>query len=394
MTKHRILSTILSTISTYRSNPLLRAFLAGMCVILASGCSLALNPTSLDVDPVTLPGNPGSIAFDDLLYDSRLGKVIVPGAGTGKLALINPDTLDVQVVEGFSQQSSEISGSAGTTSAAVVRGLIYAIDIGAMKLNVIDPSSASIIGSAPVQATPEYVRFMAATNELWVTEPVKEQIEVFSAPTADPFTPVHVGVISVPNGPEGLVVDRSRGLAYTNQSGIGMTAVIQVQTHGILDQWGNGCSDARGLAVDEERSYLFVACNEGKIVMMDASDDGKQLASQIYGGDVHAIAYNPRLEHVYLPSGASAILAIFGVSHTASTSGTATPEASSSAGSPTPTSTLSLVRLGTVDTALNADCVTVDDKDGIWVCDPSNGRLLLARDTFPASGTAPEEPIQ
>jgi DNA-binding beta-propeller fold protein YncE len=257
---------------------------------------------------------------------------------------------------------------------------------------VIDPASRSIIGSAPVEAVPEYIRFVPATNELWVTEPEIEQIEVFSTPTEDPFTPVQTSVIPVPKGPTGLIIDRSRGLAYTNQPEISMTMVIQVQTRGILDQWGNGCSEARGLALDEERGYLFVACGEGKVVMMDSANDGLQIASHTYGGDIKAIAYNPRLQHVYLPSGASAILAIFGITRASSASGTATPSGDSSGeapaaepGSANPGESLALVRLGTVDTALNATCVTIDDQDGIWVCDPAGGQLLVARDTFPAS---------
>jgi hypothetical protein len=237
-----------------------------------------------------------------------------------------------------------------------------------------------------VEAAPEYIGFVPATNELWVTEPEKEQIEVFTAPTEDPFNPTQVDIIPVPKGPVGLIVDRTRGLAFTNQPEIGMTMVIQVQTHGPLDQWGNGCSQARGLALDEDRGYLFVGCGEGKVVMMDSSDSGNQITSQTYGGGIDAIAYNPRLQHIYLPSGGSAILAIFGV--TRSVPGTATPseaESTPTPENPTPGETIALVRLGTVDTALNADCVTVDDIDGIWVCDPSNGQLLMARDTFPAS---------
>jgi hypothetical protein len=368
-----------------RSKSIPRVFLTIACLFLAAGCSFALNPTSLDVDPVLLPGVTGGLPFNDLLFDARLGKVIVPTAGTGRLALINPETFEIQMIEGVSP-GGENPDPDGFTSAAAVRGLIFAVDKSEQQIQVIDPASGSVIGTAAVEAAPEYIRFVPATNELWVTEPEKEQIEVFTAPTEDPFNPTQVDIIPVPKGPVGLIVDRTRGLAFTNQPEIGMTMVIQVQTHGPLDQWGNGCSQARGLALDEDRGYLFVGCGEGKVVMMDSSDSGNQITSQTYGGGIDAIAYNPRLQHIYLPSGGSAILAIFGV--TRSVPGTATPseaESTPTPENPTPGETIALVRLGTVDTALNADCVTVDDIDGIWVCDPSNGQLLMARDTFPAS---------
>jgi hypothetical protein len=30
--------------------------------------------------------------------------------------------------------------------------------------------------------------------------------------------------------------------------------------------------------------------------------------------------------------------------------------------------------------------VTADDRAGAWVCDPDRGRLLVFKDTYPASG--------
>ena len=37
-------------------------------------------------------------------------------------------------------------------------------------------------------------------------------------------------------------------------------------------------------------------------------------------------------------------------------------------------------------TAHGAHCAAADDRGGVWVCDPANGRLLLFTDTLPASG--------
>ena len=355
-------------------------------MLLLAGCSFSLNPNSLITTPVQLPGATGQIAFDELTYDARLGMVIVPASGTGVLALVNPTSLEVKYIPGFTRDDPATKKPAGTTSAAIGRGWIFAIDRGAQKLNVVDPAAEKIVSSVPVQATPDVVRFVSVKNEVWVTEPEKEQIEVFSLSSGDPPQLTSTLTIPVPKGPESLVLDRSRGLAYTNQPEAGTTAVIQVQTHNTIDSWGNGCSKARGMALDEQDSIVIVACNEGKVVLLDAANEGQQITSQNYGGGINYVGYNPTLRHVYLPSGVSAIMAVFEIRMgVAPNAGPTAAPGPTPAGSPTPAGRVFLVRLGTADTSVQATCVTADDHNNVWVCDPNKGQLLLIRDTFPAS---------
>ena len=359
--------------------------------LLLASCEFALNPNQLNTTVIPLSAAPSRISFNDMAYDEKLGKVIIPAGGTGQLALIDPNTLEVKNISGFTESDAATNQAAGAISAAVARGLIYVLDAGALKLDVIDPSSGKLLGSTALQAAPDYVRYVAATGELWVTERVSEQIEVFKIPNTTPPIPISSGVISVPNGPEVLLIDKTRGVAYTNEPTIGKTAVIQVQTRGIIAEWGNGCSKARGMALDEQHGLLFIACNEGKVVMLDTANGGQQVTSQNYGAGLDDIGYNPRLHHVYVPSGASAILAIFGVDPAAGLTGapsaTTIPTATPAEGSTVATALrLSLVRLGTADTAVETKCLATDDRDNIWVCDPNKGRVLLIKDTFPANG--------
>ena len=176
-----------------------------------------------------------------------------------------------------------------------------------MSIKTIDLSTNNVVGSIPLQAAPGYIRYVSATSELWVTEKDLNQIEIFSVSEDNPPTLQSTGNISVPNGPEALIIDDQRGLAFTNRPNQSLTDVIQVMTHTVIAHWGNGCSSARGMAVDENEGYLFVACEEGKLVVMDINNDGYQITSQNYGGELDFVAYNPNLHHVYLPSSASGI---------------------------------------------------------------------------------------
>ena len=355
--------------------------------IALGACTLSLNPTNLRATTVNVPDGAEGIGFDDLRYDAALGKVLVPAAETGDLDLIDPETLKVTTISGFSVRDSTDPQRVGTTSVTTARGLVFALDQAALQLDVVDPVAGVIITSTSVLTAPDYIRYVASTGELWVTEKSLEQIEVFTLSDAMPPMITATAVITVPNGPESLLIDETRGRAYTNQPKIGMTAVIDLKTRALVAQWGNGCTKARGMALDEVRGYLFVACNEGKVVMLDADGDGLHITSENFGAGIDFVAYNPRLQHVYLPSSKSGLLAIFGVTYTTLTDTTTltVPAPGTVTATLTPTIKIGLIRLGTADTNLKAKCVVADDHDDAWVCDPSRGQVLRVRDTFPAS---------
>src|SRR5262249_33176006 len=153
------------------------------------------------------------IGFDDLRYSARLHRVLVPGGRSGRLNLINPDDLSVSSISGFSA-SGDYSGGHdnGVTSVDESQALLYATDRTSGKLLVVDPQKAAIVATAPLAASPDYVRVVGSRKEVWVTEPNAAQIEIFRL--ADDGTPTHDAVIPVSNGPESLVIDETRGRAY------------------------------------------------------------------------------------------------------------------------------------------------------------------------------------
>jgi hypothetical protein len=364
--------------------------LAVVGVILAACGPFVLNPAALQTVAIRFsPAPPEGIGFDDIVYSPELGKLIVPLDGTGRIALLDPKTLDVQYIDGFSKIDPTTNGQGGSTSATVAHGLIYALDNSALEIKIVDPNTRQIIGSAKVQSFPDFIRYVAATNELWVTEGDPEQIEIFSLGKENPPIPVSTGTISTPNGPEYLVIDNSHGLAYTNEPASGTTAVIQVQTHDVIAQWGNGCSSARTMVLDEEQGWLIVACNEGKVVILDTNQDGLQLSTINYGGGLDFVGYNPKLHHVYIPSGTSSVLGVFAVEIGPKATKTPNPHAPPTPTPPpelpTPTITIvtTLLRLGTADTGDKDRCLVNDDQGHIWVCDSANSQLFMVNDTLP-----------
>src|SRR5262245_23852244 len=165
-------------------------------------------PGIVALPPIALPGGSPGIGFDDLRFLPELGRVVAPGGRSGTVFEIDPATLAVSAVQGFSATPKYAGGhDDGPTSADEGAGLVYVTDRTARRLDVVDAKTHTIVGFAALGASPDYVRFVPATHEVWVTEPDAERIEVFSVSGT---TAAHAADIPVKGGPESLVIDASR----------------------------------------------------------------------------------------------------------------------------------------------------------------------------------------
>jgi len=333
-----------------------RGHLAG--IVLAFGaCSGAPDGTS-----ITMPDAGPGIGFDDVQYSPSLHRVLVPGGRSGRLDLVDPGSLAVDSISGFGVTADYSGGhDDGATAVSEGRGLLFVTDRTTRLLSLVDPASHAILASTPLGASPDYVRYVAATDELWVTEPSAAQIEIFALAAQAPFTPSAVATVPVANGPESLVIDQSHGRAYTHrwQSS---TVVIDVKTRTTLAEWPNGCAASRGLAIDEARQHFIVACSEGTVAVLDAANGGRQLSSIAKGAGFDVIGYAPRLHHVYAAGSACGCLVILGVSGAGQIS-----------------------LLGRFSADGSTHCAVADDVGHAWVCDPDHGRLWRVDDAYGAS---------
>ena len=167
------------------------------------------------VSPQPFPGGSQGIGFDDLGFAPALRKVMVPGGWTGKLALIDPDSQKIEIIGGFSEGAGYSGGHGeGITSADACRGLMYVTDRSGKLLDIVDPQANKIVASARLASGPDYVRFVRDTNEVWVTEPGAERIEIFTLSSENNAVPTHSGFIAVLGGPESLVIGRGRAFTH------------------------------------------------------------------------------------------------------------------------------------------------------------------------------------
>ncbi len=330
--------------------------MTGSWAVLLAAAAAAAGPKPI---AVPLPGGEAGIGFDDLGFAPGLRKVLAPAGRTGNLVLVDPDTRALTAIGGFSVEPAYRDGHGfGTTSADEGRGLLFASDRATRRLAVVDPKAGAIVAGAALAGGPDYVRFVAPTGEVWVTEPAGQRIEIFKLAIGAEPAPAHVAFIDVPGGPESLVIDVSRRRAYTHLW-TDTTLAIDLDKRAVVARWKNGCEGSRGIALDEKRGLLFVGCDEGKATALDVAHGGKILGSAPAGKGVDVIAYNAALSHLYVPGEDSETLTIVGVSPSGA-----------------------LTALATSATAPGAHCVAADDRGHAYVCDPSHGRLLVYEDAI------------
>jgi hypothetical protein len=304
-----------------------------------------------------LPGGAPGIGFDDLRWAPSIGKILAPGGRSGRLDLVDPETLMVTSVKGFSTSDTFSAGShgSGTTSADEAGNVLVALDHESQTVRVVDPVALEIGASADVPGGADYVRFVKVTGEIWLTEPFVG-IEVMSLPAGGP--PTHAATIDVSGGPEAIVVDGTRSRIYTN-SFTGNTYAVDIAARKIVETWPNGCGVSLGLALDEARGFLFVACQVGSIVVLDAAHGGMKLGELQQGSGLDILSYDPTLHHLYVQGSKSADLGIVGISAT---------------GEPS--------LLGSVPSAGSSTSVT-DERGRVFVGDPAAGALIRIIDTYP-----------
>jgi len=308
---------------------------------------------------IPLPKGTGGVGLDDMKYAPGLGAVVVPGGRTGLIDLVDPKSGAITSIGGFSTSAPGTEHGEGTTSADEGDGFLFATDRTTRELVVVAESSSKIVARARLAGSPDYVRWVESTHEIWVTEPDVARIEIFRLGSGFQPAPQSVASISIPGGPESLVIDGARGRAYANLWKA-ETVSIDLKARTIAARWANACGGARGLALDRRRGFLFVACTEGKALAIDV-ESGKALSTAAVPAGVDIIDFDASLSHLYVPGARDASMAVVAVS---------------AAGD--------LSVLGNFPTAERAHCVAVAPGGEIFVCDPRAGGVLAFHDPYPA----------
>ena len=283
-------------------------------------CACAAD-TEYELKPINLPGATGVVALDYFAYDRATGKVWVPASNTGSVDVIDENTDAVSQITGFPTGEIERRGrkiTVGPTAASIGDGVVYIGNRGNATLCVVDAKTLTrgecVPASADRPVTPDGVVYVGATRELWVTLRPKagdstpaKSLEILDA--SDPHHLKPKTKIPLENLAEGYAVDNQRGIFYTNVEEAGKTVAIDVHTRKVIATWNPGSSDLQGLALDNARNFLFVACGD-HVVSIDAGHGGKVIDSIITGSGLDNIDYSSDRKFLYAAASLAATLTI------------------------------------------------------------------------------------
>ncbi len=317
---------------------------------------ISLVLSALLATSIALPGGP-PVAMDYLAYDAATGRIWVPAGNTGDVDVIDVATGKVTTVGGFPTAPPRRPGRPrmGPSSAAVGEGVVW---IGNRANNQICAVDARTLARGPchrLPSMPDGLAYVAATHEVWVTTPGDQGITVVdvSGKTDRPQTLIKIG-----GDPEGVAVDAARGLFYTNVEDKNLTLELDARTRKVVASWPAGCGAAgpRGLALDEARRLLFVACTEGAAVRDVAHHDGKEVGRVKTSGGVDNIDYAAKRGLLFVASGQGATLTVARVGGTGA-----------------------LSTVASIPTAKGARCVVVAADGTAYVADSAGGQMIVVK---------------
>jgi DNA-binding beta-propeller fold protein YncE len=301
--------------------------IASIQIVLASGAIMKARAadSNYELKPISLPGATGAVSLDYFAYDRATGKLWVPASNTGSVDVIDENSGAVSQVSGFKTGEVELRGrkvTLGPTAISVGDGVVYIGNRGDSTLCVIDAHTferGECLEVAPVSAgraaAPDGVVYVEATRELWITTgapplgiaSTDKSLQVFDA--SDPRHLKRKTKIPLEASAEGYAVDNQRGLFYTNLEETGKTIAIDVHSHKVITRWDPGSRELQGLALDNARNLLFVACGD-HVVSIDAGHGGKVIDSITTGPGLDNIDYSADAKLLYAAASQGASLTI------------------------------------------------------------------------------------
>jgi hypothetical protein len=308
----------------------------------AGMCGVATNGEMPTVDHVVLAGR--QVGYDDLRYSPQLGKVLAVPSGTAKLYMIDPDSMAITMA-GVPGGAESVDASATT---------IYVLDRSNDAILAMDAATLTTTHTQGTSGNPDYVRYSPTSNDVWVTLPGRNKIEILDATTLAP-----IDNIEVPGAPEGLTFD-STGLAYT-QAG-GRMIQISVAERVVTGEWDTGCGASHGFPqVDEAYGLAIAGCSSNGGIGVTTTS-GEKRAGFEAGGDSAILAHDGGKHHLFVRGDPGTTLDILAVCSDGGTS-----------------------VLGSVELSTNGHGATVDDRGHAWVADAIGGAVFRITDPFPAT---------
>ena len=236
----------------------------------------------------------------------------MPAGNTASVDVLDMASERVTRVGGFPTAEMERHGTkrtVGPSSASVGDGVVYVGNRADSSVCAVGAESLRVGPCVKLESSPDALAYVGKTKELWVTTPRDHSITILGAAAK--------GVLKLKNRiplegqPEGFAVDDARGVFYTNLEDKDRTLTIDLQSRQVTRTWLPACggNGPKGIALDERRDLLIVACHD-RVMVLDAAHGGKRLSTLNVGEGVDNIDYVESRHELYVGAARAAKLSV------------------------------------------------------------------------------------
>jgi hypothetical protein len=259
--------------------------------------------STLMAERLELPA-PAPVIMDYLAATES--QVWIPAGNTGKVFVLDGPGKPFRTIDGFATKKGRNDRLMGPSSASVSPSTAFIGNRGDSSICAFDRQSLKKKSCATVPGVPDGTFWVATTGEVWVTTPRDKSLQILDARGELKAA----GQMTFEGEPEGYAVDADKGLVYTNLEDKDRTLVIDARARKVTATFQPGCGEAgpRGIAIDTQRSLLFVACTDG-VVALD-SRTGERRSRIDTGKGVDNIDYLPSKRRLYVSAGQAAKLTL------------------------------------------------------------------------------------
>jgi DNA-binding beta-propeller fold protein YncE len=200
----------------------------------------------------------------------------------------------------------KVTGLEGTSGLLPVPefGRGYAMNGDAGSVVIVDLKTLAKIGTVKAGKDPDSFTYEPVTKRVFVMNSSGASATVINAKDG-----TAAGTVALGGQPEAAVSD-GKGKVYVNITDKDEIVEVDGQTMKVTHRWplvqGTGPS---GLAMDRKNRRLFSACDNQRMVVMDA-DSGKVIAALRTGAGTDGAGFDPETMNAFAPAGGAGTLTI------------------------------------------------------------------------------------
>jgi DNA-binding beta-propeller fold protein YncE len=284
-------------------------------VVIACGTTVALTSAQNEtkgyaVHTLPLPDSgTGDVSMDYIAFDATTNSLWVPGGNTGTVFVVNVATNEVRRISDLPTRQVQGRGGMrvlGPSGVSIGEHVVYVGNRGGSEVYAFDSRTLARVASQSLDAAPDGVAFVSATQEVWVTTPSEQGIRILDATTLKPKTK-----LTFPGNTEGYAVDSKRGRFYTNLEDKDRTVAIDLKTHETVATWNPACGGGgpHGLGLDVAAGHLFIGC-DATAEVMNVAGNGAVLSKVETGDGVDDVHYDTATHLLYVGAARAAKLTI------------------------------------------------------------------------------------